>query len=662
MNVSIPSGLQNYQTTTSVSTDPNPVKIFASFNATSGIITWTMESVDPVTGGLPEDPLAGFLPPNKPECNRCGEGYVSFLVWPKTGLASGTSIPNQARIVFDVNPPIDTAQVINTLDDLAATSTVNRLPSTSQATFTVSWTGSDPGGSGIAFYDIYHNRDGGGFVPWILGTTQTSAIYSGAVGHSYGFYSVATDNVGNQQVMPSEAQTSTLVTSQTLQPFPFVDDYSTDKGWIGYETGGWERGPALSGGGETGNPDPGKDYSPSEDNYILGFAIGADYPNDIPEEKSIISPPIDCTGQDLIFLKFRRWLNVEGNGSDRARIYVSTNGNDWTQVWENPPIDLKDNQWIPMVLDISEIASNQSTLYIKFTLGPNNSSRRFSGWNIDDFEVTSEAVYPSEGTFGTEIKIYGLGFGAKPGKVLFRGINGHIYPALKIIEWKEGFISCSISKVVNSGIYDIVIQPGEPKGASIIYKEAFVMRTPEIYSIDPSEGTTLDEVTVEGKFFGTKKGKVSLECEGKGTIVRKTCKVLTWMMHSTTGDSEVVFVVPKMVPSECDLILDAYGAIPEVVEEDAFSVMAPEIEEVKPNPAEVGEWITIKGNYFGRTKGKVYLSYPWQGRLVKKNCFVDRWSDDEILFVVPKLPPDNYDLIVTNSVGSVTWSQKIVIE
>lgn len=303
-----------------------------------------------------------------------------------------------------------------------------------------------------------------------------------------------------------------------LKTFPFFDDFSTDKGWTGYEIGGWERGPALAGGGENGNPDPGEDYSPSEDNYILGFIIGSDYSNDIQEEKSIISPPIDCTGQKRVFLKFRRWLNVERNESDHARIYVSTNGSDWTQVWENPSVDLMDNQWMPVVIDISDIASNQATVYIKFTMGPTNSSRRFSGWNIDDFEVTSRSVYPSEGAFGTKLEIYGSGFGAKRGKVFLMDINGHLYSAFKIIDWKDDFISCSVSKAINSGIYNIVIQPSESKGTSILYEKAFVVRNPEIYSIDPSEGTAWDEVTVEGKFFGTKKGKISLEYEEGGQL------------------------------------------------------------------------------------------------------------------------------------------------
>ena len=38
-------------------------------------------------------------------------------------------------------------------------------------------------------------------------------------------------------------------------------------------------------------------------------------------------------------------------------------------------------------------------------------------------------------------------------------------------------------------------------------KEAFIVRPPEIHSIEQGEGSAYDEITIKGKFFGTKKGK-----------------------------------------------------------------------------------------------------------------------------------------------------------
>jgi hypothetical protein len=231
-----------------------------------------------------------------------------------------------------------------------------------------------------------YSIDGGGYTssPGAVNNNNTVRVRVTSSG-SYSTTVDATLTIGGV----SDTFSVTTI-AQTSQPFPFLDDFSTDKGWVGYEIAGWERGPAIAGGGENGNPDPGSDHSPSADNYILGFAIGADYSNDLLVEKSIISPPIDCTGQSRVFLKFWRYLNMQSDYYDHAKVYVSNDGTNWTQLWENPVFDLTDNQWTQVVFDISAIAANQPTVYIKFSMGPTDSSMRFSGWNIDDLEITSD--------------------------------------------------------------------------------------------------------------------------------------------------------------------------------------------------------------------------------------------------------------------------------
>jgi len=102
--------------------------------------------------------------------------------------------------------------------------------------FTVSWSGQDdPGGSGIALYDIYVSDDGGPFTPFLLGTTDTSATFTGVTGHNYGFYSVATDNVGHREDHVAVADTTTTIvkadTTTTLESslgrvFERSEDYS----------------------------------------------------------------------------------------------------------------------------------------------------------------------------------------------------------------------------------------------------------------------------------------------------------------------------------------------------------------------------------------------------------------------------------------------------
>jgi hypothetical protein len=82
------------------------VKISGLLDETTNTITWNFKSIDPTTNLPPADTTEGFLPPNKtpPE----GEGSVNFTIEAMPGLASGTTITNQATIVFDSNTSIDT--------------------------------------------------------------------------------------------------------------------------------------------------------------------------------------------------------------------------------------------------------------------------------------------------------------------------------------------------------------------------------------------------------------------------------------------------------------------------------------------------------------------------------------------------------------------------
>src|SRR5262249_6698229 len=107
------------------------------------------------------------------------------------------------------------------MDTTSPTSTVDPLPPiTTSTTFNVSVTGSDPSGaggstpSGLASFAIYASTDNGAFSFWTTVTPATpSAVFTGMAGHSYGFYSVATDRAGNVQPTPAAAQAATTVAS-----------------------------------------------------------------------------------------------------------------------------------------------------------------------------------------------------------------------------------------------------------------------------------------------------------------------------------------------------------------------------------------------------------------------------------------------------------------
>jgi len=210
----VPAGRQVYDTRIDTRTSLGVfVDVHAELNGQ--VVTWTFTSIDPATLAQPMDPGIGFLPPDHTPPQ--GDGYVLYSVRPRTGLARGTTINAQAGVVFDTNAAIATNVFVNTLDIGGPTSRVSALPPVETTTsFTVSWSGSDEGGPGIASYDIYVSKDGGAFAPFLVGTTTTSARFQGDVGHTYGFFSAATDNLGIRETIRNSADTTTQLKLPTV--------------------------------------------------------------------------------------------------------------------------------------------------------------------------------------------------------------------------------------------------------------------------------------------------------------------------------------------------------------------------------------------------------------------------------------------------------------
>ncbi len=83
-------------------------------------------TLDPDTGDLPEDVFAGFLPPE--DGTGRGQGHFIFSIRTKPSTPDGVIIWNEASVVFDVNAPIHTNSVFNTIGPIP---TPTALPSPS---------------------------------------------------------------------------------------------------------------------------------------------------------------------------------------------------------------------------------------------------------------------------------------------------------------------------------------------------------------------------------------------------------------------------------------------------------------------------------------------------------------------------------------------------
>ena len=187
--------------TLSIGGSSHPDTMSYSFNSTTGTITWTFIGIN--------------LPPN--QAPPQGEGWVSYSVKPKTGLATSIEIRNKATIIFDINPPIDTPETLHTIDASSPESTIQSLPAQSNSSFSLSWSGTDAG-SGMKAYSIYYSDNDGPWVVWLLQTQETSATFNGQVSHTYKFYSRAIDQVGNQEETPQDPDATTTVDFDNTPP------------------------------------------------------------------------------------------------------------------------------------------------------------------------------------------------------------------------------------------------------------------------------------------------------------------------------------------------------------------------------------------------------------------------------------------------------------
>ena len=219
--------------------------ISAGVDLSTGTVTWTLTAIDPATGEQPNGTNLGLLPPNND--SNDGQGFVTFTIKPKSTTTTGVVIHNGAIITFDTEAPINTNTVSNTIDAQAPNSAVDSLPATqSSPTFNISWSGSDvPSGSGLLNYDIYYSANDGPYQLSVSGTTATSTQFIGEPNTTYRFYSIARDNAGNVEAVPSSPDAVTTVGTPPPNPptanaatsvtsSSFISNWISSSGATGY--------------------------------------------------------------------------------------------------------------------------------------------------------------------------------------------------------------------------------------------------------------------------------------------------------------------------------------------------------------------------------------------------------------------------------------------
>ncbi len=192
-------------------------------------------------------------------------------------------------------------------------------------------------------------------------------------------------------------------------------DLSTDPGWS--TDGAWEYGAPLGGGGlSNGFPDPTAGATGAN---VYGYNLAGDYTDNLAPQH-LVTTAINCVGASGVKVRFKRWLNTGDRKADKARFMVSNDGVNFVQRWSNPSV-ITDSAWVQNASDISAIADGEPTVYLRWTQGSTDASGTYSGWNIDDIEIT--AVSPAH------FQNYGVGLAGTGGFVPSFTGSGSTSPA-----------------------------------------------------------------------------------------------------------------------------------------------------------------------------------------------------------------------------------------
>ncbi len=191
----------------------------AAGSAVSSYTIYVSDNGGPATAWLTNTTLT-----SAPYTGQDGHAYsfTSFAT-DNAGNVQQTSTP--ATTLVDTTPP---------------TSAVAALKPFSTSSIALSWSGSDPNnGSGVATYTVYVSDNGGAFtaIAALTNTRQTAGIFTGQDGHSYAFYTLATDNAGNVQKTPQAVPAMTLVDADpptsAIGALPAVTNQAISLHWTG---------------------------------------------------------------------------------------------------------------------------------------------------------------------------------------------------------------------------------------------------------------------------------------------------------------------------------------------------------------------------------------------------------------------------------------------
>ncbi len=161
-------------------------------------------------------------------------------------------------------------------------------------------------------------------------------------------------------------------------------NFDTNPGWT--TEGEWAFGQPTGGGGNSyGNPDP---TSGATGVNVFGINLFGDYSLNVGGPYYLTSSAVDCSDMYDVSLRFQRWLNSDYEPFVYQTIDISTDGVNWTPIWNNGGDEIAEFGWSQQTYDIATYADGEVTVYFRWghEIGQTG-AWAYSGWNIDDVEI-----------------------------------------------------------------------------------------------------------------------------------------------------------------------------------------------------------------------------------------------------------------------------------
>ncbi|HUU84910.1 MAG TPA: S8 family serine peptidase, partial [Phycisphaerae bacterium] len=274
----------------------------------------------------------------------------------------GINVPVTANATVDCTGPVISSVQVTNIGSQSATVTFD---TDEAAVGTVRW--------GLSCGSLTESASESG-----SGTSHSVELTGLDFATQYDFAVDAEDSQGNSSTDDNGGACYSFSTPAVAYDFPL----NSDPGWT--TSGDWAFGTPTGGGSYNGDPTSGFTGS-----NVYGYNLAGDYANNLPATY-LTTTAIDCSGLSDVGLSFRRWLGVESNSNfDEATIEVSNNGSTWTVIWRATDlgVDVADTSWQLVEYDISAVADNQATVYIRWGMGPTDGGLTYPGWNIDDVQI-----------------------------------------------------------------------------------------------------------------------------------------------------------------------------------------------------------------------------------------------------------------------------------